>query len=89
MISIDTQDLYVIYSKSSSGMSLTYDDVFITREDAEKKMEECRETSRRIEERYLEPGSNLTTKFFVSTLEEFITGYGEYMRWEGENEAED
>lgn len=82
MISIDMRDLYVIYSKGSECISLTYDEVFVRKEDAEQNAESCRETSREIENKFLPENSNLRTKFYVSTLDEFISEYGEYKIWE-------
>lgn len=89
MIPGSIQDLYVIYSKSSSGMSLTYDEVYVTREDAEKKAEDYKEIIKQIEDRTLPEKSNLRTTVYVSTLDEFISEYGEYKRWEGEYEKGD
>jgi pyruvate/oxaloacetate carboxyltransferase len=84
MISFDTNDIYVIYSKSSSGIAY-HGNVFVRKEDAEERAEELREVVRKTESKYLPEGSNLFTKYFVDTLEDFLSVYEEYKRWEGEN----
>lgn len=86
MTEINTSDLFVIYSKGINGMSME-DNVYTTQEEAEKASNEAQERTREFEKKYIRK-ENMFTKFYVTTLSEYLMEYGEEMRWEGENRRE-
>jgi hypothetical protein len=84
MSEISTLDIYVIYTKGINGISME-DDVYTSFEEAEREANIAQEKMREIEKKYIQ-NDRMLTKFYVTSLYEFLIEYRDEMKDERERE---